>query len=150
MIIGYQVFESSGHIWEQYQENSVLSEGLALKVHGIAKQSEPGKDFYIKAVLQDEVSDPHFLPNSDTPINSESELGALAAEFDGEVMLSNPTDIATMPAIAAARRLTQRSHSTHTIIVPDNVESIWSGDGAGEWLPALVYIPNMEINQQEL
>lgn len=78
-------------------------------------------------------------------INSDEELSSLASEFDGEVELSNPTDRASLKAINSARRLVQRSTDQFSIVIPDNVYSLWSGEGCGEWLPAMVYIPNKEI-----
>lgn len=78
-------------------------------------------------------------------INSDTELEALAEEFDGEVSLSNPTDTAKLPAINAARKLVQQSTDDFTIVIPNNVQTLWSGEGCGEWLPAMVYIPNKAI-----
>lgn len=80
-------------------------------------------------------------------INTKNELISLQQEFDGHISLNESTDIATIPAIEAARRLAQTSTDTHTIVVPNNVETIWAGDGSGEWIPALVFVPNSEIQQ---
>lgn len=78
-------------------------------------------------------------------INSDADLEALAEEFDGEVSLSSSTDTATLPAINAARKLVQQSTDDFTIVIPDNAQTLWSGEGCGEWLPAMVYIPNKAI-----
>lgn len=79
-------------------------------------------------------------------INDNDDLISLAQEFDGQVLLSNPTDIATLHTINVARNLVQQSTENFTIIVPDNVESLWSGEGCGEWIPAIVYLPNKVLN----
>ncbi|BEI26578.1 hypothetical protein [Vibrio fluvialis] len=81
-------------------------------------------------------------------INTKNELISLQQEFDGHLSLNEATDIASKPAIEAARRLAQTSTETHSIVIPDNVESIWAGDGSGEWIPALVFVPNAEIQNE--
>lgn len=76
---------------------------------------------------------------------SDEELISLATEFKDDITLCNATDTASPQAIAAARRLVQHSFNDHCIVIPDNVQTIWAGEGSGEWLPAMVFIPNCEI-----
>lgn len=115
-----------------------------LKFHSNKSLQREGCCEVSKIILVDEFED--NVPFETMPINSESELSRLAEEFDGEVNLSNPTDLASLPVIQAARDLVQQSSDRYTIVVPDNVETLWSGEGCGEWLPAMVYIPNKEIS----
>lgn len=79
------------------------------------------------------------------PLSTEVELIASATELDGEVNLSNPSDIATMSIIASARSLIQYSTEQYSIVIPDNVESLWTGTECGQWIPAMVYLPNESI-----
>jgi hypothetical protein len=83
---------------------------------------------------------------SEKPITNHESLNLLSQELDGEVTLSNPTDIATLHTIKVARDLVQQSREKFTIVIPDNVESIHAGEKCGEWLPALVFIPNKVIH----
>ncbi|NGZ66565.1 hypothetical protein G6Z92_06140 [Vibrio aestuarianus subsp. cardii] len=80
-------------------------------------------------------------------INTTNELISFQMEFDGQISLNEATDIASKPVIEAARRLAQTSTDTHSIVIPNNVETIWAGDGSGEWVPALVFVPNEEIQR---
>jgi hypothetical protein len=92
------------------------------------------------------ISTSFIKETSTTEINSLDQLVELAKEFDGEVILSNPTDIAPMPVINKARDLIQQSNDEFTLVVPDNVQRLLSGSGCGDWLPALVYLPNKKTN----
>lgn len=80
----------------------------------------------------------------DTAINTKKELNGLAGEFEGEIEFKNPTAKADEKVIEAARRLAQLSCNTHTIVIPDGVDCMWAGDGSGDWIPAMVFIPNKE------
>lgn len=80
-----------------------------------------------------------------SPLNTDDELVSLAQEFSGSIALADSTHKADSTLIEAARRLVQQSTSSYSIIIPNESESIESGEGTGEWLPALVFIPNNEI-----
>lgn len=104
-----------------------------------------------------DVQSPAFLESVETAVDaisknfdesgiqSDAELAVLAQEFDGEVELSNPTQYATSHVINIGRSLVQQSNVNYSIVIPDNVQSLWSGEGCGEWLPAMVYLPNHSL-----
>lgn len=77
---------------------------------------------------------------------SAEELEKLASEFANTVSIDGATyDKARPEVLDAARRLVETSTETHTILIPDNAQSIEEGHGGGEWVAALVYIPNNQI-----
>ena len=145
MIIGYQVQDQHGNNWDDRPSYEILTEQTAVKELKLARARYRDDNYNMIVILQGDIEEPTFEDPSQAPINCDEELPSIASEFDGEVELSNPTDLASLKAINSARRLVQRSTSQFSIVIPDNVHSLWSGDGSGEWLPAMVYIPNKEI-----
>ncbi|MBD0788217.1 hypothetical protein HUO09_17820 [Vibrio sp. Y2-5] len=79
------------------------------------------------------------------PLMNERDLNSVAQEFSGCITLSEATTKAGDKVISAARRLAQFSTSSFCIVIPDETDSVWDGEGAGEWVPAMVYVPNNEI-----
>lgn len=79
-------------------------------------------------------------------INSEQDLRSLATEFINTLTVNEATHIARNEEVDAAIRLAERSSSTHSVLIPDEPHAIESGEGCGVWIPALVYVPNREIN----
>jgi hypothetical protein len=145
MIIGYQVQDQHGNNWDDRPSYEILTEQTAIKELKLARARYRDDNYNMIVILQGDIEEPTFENPSHAPINCDEELSSLASEFDGEVELSNPTDLASLKAINSARRLVQRSTDQFSIVIPDNVYSLWSGEGCGEWLPAMVYIPNKEI-----
>lgn len=145
MIIGYQVQDQHGNNWADRPSYEILTEQTAIKDLLDARNANNNSLFVMIAIIEGDIEEPTFENPSHAPINCDEELSSLASEFDGEVELSNPTDLASLKAINSARRLVQRSTEQFSIVIPDNVYSLWSGEGCGEWLPAMVYIPNKEI-----
>jgi hypothetical protein len=78
-------------------------------------------------------------------INTNDELNNLAEEFSDSIKLVGGTERTSMNSIIAARRLVQKSTDSYSIVIPPASRSIWSGDGSGEWVAALVFVPNHEI-----
>jgi predicted signal transduction protein with EAL and GGDEF domain len=145
MIIGYQVQDQYGNNWDDRPSCEILTEQTAVKELKLARARYGDDNFNMIVILQGDIKEPAFENATHAPLNCDDELSSLASEFDGEVELTNPTDIASLKAINSARRLVQRSTEQFSIVIPDNVDSLWSGEGCGEWLPAMVYIPNKEI-----
>ena len=72
-------------------------------------------------------------------INSNDELAALAKENKGTLTVNVDCDPANQALIECARDLVQIPRLHHSVIVPDDVQSIYTD--AGHWLPALVFVP---------
>lgn len=144
MIIGYQVVDTDGRIAQGTKSNVILDESRAISVLEHASRTSPGQRYYIKAIVSGQIESPEFASPWAVPINTLSELEALAREFEGDVTLADDFEKAGDDTVRAARRLIQGSCRSHSTVVPDAVQSIPAGDGSGEWVPALVFVSNGE------
>ncbi|NMU84403.1 hypothetical protein HKB16_16140, partial [Vibrio parahaemolyticus] len=49
--------------------------------------------------------------------------------------------------VACCRALVQRSYSTHSVLIPKNPVLIADADGQGVWVTAMVFVPNLALQQ---
>ena len=145
MIIGFQVQDQNGNNWGERPSYEILTEATAIKELKLARSQCQHNNYNMVAILEGDIEEATFEQAPPKKINNENDFRSLQEDFDGEVCLSNPTDIASLKVIEAARRLVESSTSDFTIVIPNNVDSIWAGDGSGEWIPAMIFIPNRVI-----
>nr|WP_241754079.1 hypothetical protein [Vibrio vulnificus] len=66
------------------------------------------------------------------------------AHFRG---VTDAVESESIPEVACCRTLVQRSYSTHSVVIPKNPVLIADADGQGVWVTAMVFVPNMALQQ---
>ena len=75
---------------------------------------------------------------------SDKIINAYREEFSDILTLEDPEPVSKGAITAAAKKMKQLGISSQVSVLLDK-GSVWDGNGAGEWLPAMVFITNSEI-----
>ncbi|BBV10083.1 hypothetical protein BML2537_35770 [Providencia stuartii] len=77
-------------------------------------------------------------------IHNPSQLNQFEAHFRG---VTDAVESESIPEVACCRTLVQRSYSTHSVVIPENPVLIADADAQGAWVTAMVFVPNMALQQ---
>ena len=77
-------------------------------------------------------------------IHNPSQLNQFEPHFRG---VTDDVESESIPEVACCRTLVQRSYSTHSVVIPKNPVLIADADAQGVWLSAMVFVPNMALQQ---
>lgn len=77
-------------------------------------------------------------------IHNPSQLNQFEPLFCG---VSDAVESESIPEVACCRTLVQRSYSTHSVVIPTNPVLIADADAQGIWVTAMVFVPNMALQQ---
>ena len=77
-------------------------------------------------------------------IHNPSQLNQFEAHFRG---VTDAVESESIPEVACCRTLVQRSYSTHSVVIPKNPVLIADADAQGAWVTAMVFVPNMALQQ---
>ncbi len=77
-------------------------------------------------------------------IHTPSQLNQFEAHFRG---VTDAVESESIPEVACCRTLVQRSYSTHSVVIPKNPVLIADADAQGAWVTAMVFVPNMALQQ---
>lgn len=156
MIIGYQVKNSKGQYWNNSPSNELFTEIEAVQLLQESQCDASTKEhpFDIIAVVKGSISNPIWNWKKVETLNTESELTSFSEEFSGEIEASFHEGNASDLTVCAAKRLHQDSCWNSSIVIPNETPSVCAGDGSGEWLVAMIFVPHDEIfsdfNKQKL
>ncbi|WP_390241886.1 hypothetical protein [Vibrio sp. R78045] len=82
------------------------------------------------------------------PINTPLQLVGIQEEFTNCLAVTCDNTLRlSKPVTNAARKLVQHSTKDYSIVVPDTIECVQAGDGSGDWVPALVFVPNEAVTE---
>lgn len=77
-------------------------------------------------------------------IHNPSQLNQFEVHFCG---VTDAVESESIPEVACCRTLVQRSYSTHSVVIPKNPVLIADADAQGAWVTAMVFVPNMALQQ---
>ena len=77
-------------------------------------------------------------------IHNPSQLNQFEAHFRG---VTDAVESESIPEVASCRTLVQRSYSTHSVVIPKNPVLIADADAHGAGVTAMVFVPNMVLQQ---
>ncbi len=77
-------------------------------------------------------------------IHNQSQLYQFEPHFRG---VTDAVESESIPEVACCRTLVQRSYSTLSVVIPNNPVLIADADAQGIWVTAMVFVPNMALQQ---
>lgn len=129
-------------VYRPLEVNAVAMEGLNLSERYSAVKGRNGE-----SVIELQFSEGgHCIDFITLGVESASEkiINSYREEFGEIVSLENPEPVSNGAVIAAVQKMKQLGISSQVSVLLDK-GSVWDGNGAGEWLPAMVFITNSEI-----
>lgn len=147
MIIGFQVKNSIGIHWNNNPKNLIFTEteAMALLQESQCDAGTKEQPFDIIAVVKGAIPNPIWNWKHIDSLNTETELNSFSEDFSGEIQAKFEEGVASELTVCAAKRLHQDSHWNSSIVIPNVTPSVCAGDGSGEWLVAMIFIPHNEI-----